>query len=148
MDISQREIIDGHVHFPHYAMGDSLMAIMGEAGVGSLAVVCTPDERRLSLVPDAFHLKGRFPERVYVFGGLDISPLFMASEIAGEAFAHNVDVLREMGADGVKMIEGKAMRRRRVKNSASNQATAATAAAPIQSTSTPAIPPTAANPGF
>jgi hypothetical protein len=114
MAFSEGQIIDGHVHFPHYSYGDSLMSIMAEAGVGRLAVVCTPDERRLSLVPDAMHLKGRFPERVYVFGGLDISPLFMAPDIAGEAFAHYVDTLIQMGADGIKMIEGKATIRKQL----------------------------------
>lgn len=114
MAFSERQIIDGHVHFPHYALGDSLMDIMGAAGVDGLAVVCTPDEKRLSLVPDAMHLKRRFPDKVYVFGGLDISPLFMAPDIAGEAFAHYVDVLDEMGADGIKMIEGKVQIRKQL----------------------------------
>ncbi len=114
MAFFERQIIDGHVHFPHYSYGDSLMAIMAEAGVGRLAVVCTPDEKRLSLVPDAMQLKGRFPGRVYVFGGLDISPLFMAPDIAGETFANYVDVLLEMGVDGIKMIEGKATMRKQL----------------------------------
>lgn len=114
MSFSRRHIIDGHVHFPHFSFGDSLMAIQEEAGVEAVAVVCTPDEKRLSMVPDAMHLKGRFPERVYVFGGLDISPLFMTPDIAGEAFAHYVDVLNEMGADGIKMIEGKAIIRKQL----------------------------------
>lgn len=114
MAFTNRHIIDGHVHFPHYSFGDSLISIMDAAGIEALAVVCTPDEKRLSLVPDAMHLKARFPERVYVFGGLDISPLFMAPEIAGEAFARTVDVLNEMGADGIKMIEGKAMIRKQL----------------------------------
>lgn len=114
MSFSQRYIIDGHVHFPHFSFGDSLMAIQEEAGVDAVAVVCTPDEKRLSLVPDAMHLKARFPDRVYVFGGLDISPLFIAPDIAGEAFAHYVDALVEMGADGIKMIEGKAMIRKQL----------------------------------
>ena len=114
MAFSQRQIIDGHVHFPHYSMGDSLMSLMAGAGINALAVVCTPDEKRLSLVPDAMHLKGRFPDQVYVFGGLDISPLFMAPDLAGEAFANYVDALMEMGADGIKMIEGKAMMRKQL----------------------------------
>jgi hypothetical protein len=111
---STRKIIDGHVHFAHMDYGDGLMAIMQGAGIDKLAVVCTPDENRLSLVPDALHLKAEHPGMVYVFGGLDISPLFMAPEIAGEAFAHYVDVLSGMGADGVKMIEGKAEMRKRL----------------------------------
>jgi predicted TIM-barrel fold metal-dependent hydrolase len=59
-------------------------------------------------------LKAEHPRRVYLFGGLDISPLFMTPEIAGEAFAHYVDVLLVLGADGIKMIEGKAEMRKRL----------------------------------
>ncbi len=114
MTFSQRRIIDGHIHYAHYSYADSLMAILDDAGIDRLGVVCTPDEQRLSLVPDALHLKAMHPEQVYVFGGLDISPLFMTPDIAGEAFAHYVDVLCEMGVDGIKMIEGKAEIRKRL----------------------------------
>ena len=114
MTFSQRKIIDGHIHYAHYSYADSLMTILDGAGIDRLGVVCTPDEQRLSLVPDALHLKAMHPDRVYVFGGLDISPLFMAPDIAGEAFAHYVDVLCEMGVDGIKMIEGKAEIRKRL----------------------------------
>lgn len=114
MTFSQRRIIDGHIHFAHYSFADSLMAILGDAGIDQLGVVCTPDESRLSLVPDALYLKAMYPEQVYVFGGLDISPLFMEPNIAGKAFADYVDVLCEMGVDGIKMIEGKAEIRKRL----------------------------------
>ena len=99
---------------PHYSYADSLMVILEDAGIDQLGVVCTPDEQRLSLVPDALHLKAMHPEKVYVFGGLDISPLFMTPDIAGEVFAHYVDVLCDMGVDGIKMIEGKAEIRKRL----------------------------------
>ena len=112
MTLEKRKIIDGHVHYAHYSYQDSLMAIMDEAGIEKLAAVCTPDEAKLSLVPDALLLKAAYPERVYVFGGLDISPLFISPDIAGEAFAHYVDVLLGMGVDGIKMIEGKVQMRK------------------------------------
>jgi hypothetical protein len=114
MHFPQRKIIDGHIHYAHYSYEDSLMMLLKKAGIESLAVVCTPDEARLSLVPDALHLKAKHPQNVYVFGGLDISPLFMAPDIAGEAFAHYVDVLSAMGSDGIKMIEGKVEMRKRL----------------------------------
>ena len=114
MNFSERKIIDGHIHYAHFSYADSLMKILEGAGIDKLAVVCTPDEKRLSLVPDALLLKAQHPQSVYVFGGLDISTLFMAPDIAGEAFAHYVDILEGMGADGVKMIEGKAQMRQRL----------------------------------
>ena len=112
MTLEKRKIIDGHVHYAHYSYQDSLMAVMDEAGMEKLAVVCTPDEARLSLVPDALLLKAAYPDRIYLFGGLDISPLFITPEICGEVFAHYVDVLLGMGADGIKMIEGKVQMRK------------------------------------
>jgi len=114
MVFSNRKIIDSHIHYAHYFYEDSLMSILDESGIDKLVVVCTPDEARLSLVPDALYLKGKYPDRVYVFGGLDISPLFLTPEIVGEVFAHYVDILRAMGVDGIKMIEGKVQIRKRL----------------------------------
>lgn len=114
MAFRKRRIIDGHVHYGHYSFGVTLMPLLAEAGVNQLAVVSTPDEARLSLLPDALHLKGLYPNKVYVFGNLDISPLLLAPDIAGESFSHYVDLLLEMGTDGVKMIEGKPEIRRRI----------------------------------
>lgn len=114
MQFLKREIIDGHIHYAHTSYEEDLMSILDGAGIDKLAIVCTPDEQRLSLVPDALHLKGKHLGKVYVFGGLDISPLFIEPETAGEAFAHYVDVLMEMGVDGVKMIEGKAQIRKQL----------------------------------
>ena len=114
MTFSDQNIIDGHIHYAHYSYDESLMSILSNAGIDKLAIVCTPDEKRLSLVPDAMHLKANHPDQVYVFGGLDISPLFITPEIVGEAFAHYVDVLSSMGADGIKMVEGKVEMRKRL----------------------------------
>jgi len=114
MELRKRRIIDAHVHYPHYSYGVSLMPLLAEAGVNQLAVVSTPDENRLSLLPDALHLKGLYPNKVYVFGNLDISPLYLNPDNAGETFAHYLDVLSEMGVDGIKMIEGKPTLRKRL----------------------------------
>ena len=114
MELRKRRIIDAHVHYPHYSYGVSLMPMLAEAGVNQLAVVSTPDENRLSLLPDALHLKGLYPNKVYVFGNLDISPLYLAPDIAGESFARYVEKFAEMGVDGVKMIEGKPAIRKRL----------------------------------
>jgi len=114
MHFTERKIIDGHIHYAHFSYAESLMSMLAGEGIDRLAVVCTPDEKRLSLVPDALLLKGHYPNQVYVFGGLDISSLFMAPDIAGEVFAKYVDVLSEMGVDGIKMIEGKALIRKQL----------------------------------
>ena len=57
-----------------------LIGILDDNRVGKFNIVCTPHRTRLSLVPDALLVKSFHPQRTYVFGGLDISPLFMAPE--------------------------------------------------------------------
>ncbi len=100
-------ITDGHIHYGHPQLMVSLQAALADNAVGRCNIVCTPHRTRLSLVPDALHLKAHFPGQVYVFGGLDISPLFMDREHCGAHFARYLDTLAGMGCDGVKMIEGK-----------------------------------------
>jgi hypothetical protein len=106
-DFANLPILDAHVHFGHPAFQSGLMHIMDENKVGKFNIVCTPHRTRLSLVPDALLVKSHAPGRVYVFGGLDISALFMAPQTCGEIFATYVDQLLDMGCDGIKMIEGK-----------------------------------------
>ncbi len=105
-------IIDGHIHYAHPDLMQGLMQVLDANGVARANIVCTPDQQRLSLNPDALHLKAHYPERIYVFGGLDISALFMAPQACGAQFAAYLDVLAAMGCDGVKMIEGKPDMRR------------------------------------
>jgi predicted TIM-barrel fold metal-dependent hydrolase len=86
---------------------DGLIDVLDRQGVDRFNIVCTPHESRLSLVPDALHLKAHYPNRAFVFGGLNVSVLFIAPEQAGAVFADYVDTLLTMGCDGVKMVEGK-----------------------------------------
>ncbi len=100
-------LLDCHIHFGHPNYLAGLINILDEQAVGKFNIVCTPHRARLSLVPDALLVKSHHPGRAYVFGGLDISPLFMAPESCGALFAAYVDQLLDMGCDGIKMIEGK-----------------------------------------
>jgi predicted TIM-barrel fold metal-dependent hydrolase len=85
-----------------------LIHIMDELGISRFNVVCTPQVNRISYVPDALHLKANYPDRVFVFGGLDVSPLLHDPMEAGPFFADYIDTLMVMGCDGLKMHEGKA----------------------------------------
>jgi predicted TIM-barrel fold metal-dependent hydrolase len=106
-ELADLPVTDCHVHYGHPGFGNGLIEIMDRLRISRLNVVCTPDGRRLSLVPDALHLKAHHPERVYVFGGLDVSALLLTPKEAGRRFSSYVETLVAMGCDGVKMIEGK-----------------------------------------
>ena len=105
-------VIDGHIHYPHPLMMQDLINTCNQLKIDRLNIVCTPDQERLSLVPDALHLKAHYPDRVYVFGGLDISAYFRDPNAVGSTFAANVDQLLAAGCDGIKMIEGKPIMRK------------------------------------
>jgi Amidohydrolase len=105
-------IIDGHIHYPHPDMMRDLINICDQLKMDRINIVCTPDQQRLSLVPDALHLKAHFRDRIYVFGGLDISAYFRNPNAIGIIFAANVEQLLAVGCDGIKMIEGKPMMRK------------------------------------
>lgn len=107
MDSPPCPITDCHIHYAHPRLMPELLELCDEAGIGKFNIVCTPDQKRLSLTPDALHLKANYPDRVYVFGGLDISPLFVEPDRAGEIFADYAEKLIHLGCDGIKMIEGK-----------------------------------------
>jgi len=111
-ELSQLSIIDCHIHYPHLMMMKDLIHTCDQLRIERLNIVCTPDQQRLSLVPDALHLKAHYPDRVYVFGGLDISAYFRQPEAIGHIFSENVDQLLAAGCDGIKMIEGKPMLRK------------------------------------
>lgn len=105
-------IIDCHIHYPHPQMMDSLMKVIDHLGINRLNIVCTPDQKRLSLIPDALHLKAHYPEKVFVFGGLDVSVYFREAHRVGEAFSEYIDLLSSLGCDGIKMIEAKPQMRK------------------------------------
>jgi hypothetical protein len=106
-DFCSSPLIDCHIHYPHISQLSNLMQICDRLKIERLNIVCTPDRLRLSLVPDALHLKAHYPERVFVFGGLDVSAYFRAPDHVGAYFAASLDLLSAVGCDGIKMIEGK-----------------------------------------
>ena len=98
-------VLDCHIHYAHPSLMPSLIETCDNLRIDRFNIVCTPHQQRLSLVPDALHLKAHHPARVYVFGGLNVAAYFMAPQDVGEIFAEFVDLLLAAGCDGVKMIE-------------------------------------------
>ena len=106
-DLADVPLLDCHIHFAHPDFMPGLLKILDEHGVRKFNLVCTPHRARLSLVPDALYLKSHHPQRAYVFGGPDISPLFISPDTCGALFAQDAVRMMGMGCDGIKMIEGK-----------------------------------------
>ena len=107
LGVSDFSITDCHIHYAHPNLMKGLISACDKLGLDKINIVCTPDMKRLSLIPDALHLKSHYPERVYVFGGLDVSVYFREPRRAGKLFADSIEYLMGLGCDGIKMIEAK-----------------------------------------
>lgn len=105
-------VTDCHIHYAHPSLMKSLIAACDRLDIDRMNIVCTPDMNRLSLIPDALHLKSHYPNRVFVFGGLDVSVYFREPQRVGAVFADTIDLLMNLGCDGIKMIEAKPQMRK------------------------------------
>lgn len=84
-----------------------LDSIRAHVGLDRMNIVCTMNRDNVNANPPAFVAKAEFPERFYVFAGLDHSACLSGGKVTGPSLAEQVDRLRALGADGIKMIENK-----------------------------------------
>ncbi len=115
------DLIDCHFHIHADSLdlsrvGETLQHFCRVTGVETVSIVCVPDglhpgyDSRQVFI--GLLLKALRPENVYVFGGLDYSDLPAGGK---PDFAAQAQRLFDMGADGIKMLEGKPTTRRIVK---------------------------------
>lgn len=97
-------IVDTHVHLASVTAIDGFRRIMKSCAVDALGVACIQRDKP-HINPTAFLMKARYPESTFVFGGLDYDP--PGREENGMDFAGQAQRLVSLGADGMKMIEGK-----------------------------------------
>ena len=109
-------VIDCHVHLR--TTPDALVngaEILEGTKYEAMNIVCTPqlDNETLPLNPLGFLFKALHPGKVYLFPGLRFPPGGITE--SGETdFAEQIDHLIAMGADGLKMHEGKPTVRKQV----------------------------------
>ena len=89
--------IDGHIHFSHYPRLFELSEYLQQLSLDAVGIVSLPDPARTNYNPEAFGAKAALPESCYVFGGLDY----------GRELASQVAELHALGADGIKLWDGK-----------------------------------------
>jgi len=102
-------VVDGHIHFPHPGLIDDFVAVMEDIGLARANLVGTPDLQTVNQNPALIHFKAHHPQRVYVCGALDYTPVWADADHASQALAGQIATLAELGFDGLKLIEGKPM---------------------------------------
>ena len=105
-------VVDGHIHFPHAEQMDGFVAVMDEQQLARANLVGTPDLQTISHNPALIHFKAHHPQRVYISGALDYTQVWADPARAPEAVAGQIAVLRSIGFDGLKVVEGKPMVRK------------------------------------
>lgn len=103
----KRVIVDAHQHLWKVEEADRLVEIADVVGLERFGIVCTTSPEQVNANPPALVCKARNPGRVYALCGLDHSKRMSHGVIDTPTLAEQVDRLIEMGADGIKMIEGK-----------------------------------------
>ena len=109
-DLAKRPIIDCHAHFG----GEDLEAIDGmmekelAAGVKQVALVMTSVPSRPNANAQAIYAKRRYPDRIFLFAGPDYAHVSQdVDHRLTYSFPQQVDRLIALGADGIKLINGK-----------------------------------------
>src|ERR1700754_358430 len=102
--------VDAHIHFDSVRHYSRLMSDMRRTGADQFCVLVI---ERFDRSPrgfkqaEAIWLKLREPERAFVFGGIDYSGLFDGAGELEVPFVEQLETIRAIGLDGVKLINGK-----------------------------------------
>lgn len=99
--------IDCHQHAWGLDSLDNIRAIADHIGFEAVNIVCCIDDQQPNANPPALVAKALFPDRVYVFAGLDHSAYLSGGKVSTPPLAEQIDRLRALGADGIKMLENK-----------------------------------------
>lgn len=101
------KIADCHIHYSSNISVDEMAKILDYCNTDIANIVVVPDKLKLSAVQDALILKHKLKDRIYVFASLDASCYFINKKTLGKSMARHALLMRKLGCDGIKMIEGK-----------------------------------------
>jgi len=112
VDFVDVPVIDGHIHFAHPDLEGDLLSILDSLGMSRANLVAVPDLQHVNQNPALIYFKTLHPDRVYISGALDYLDTLGGVQGAPQGLAAQIARLREIGFDGLKLVEGKPMVRR------------------------------------
>ena len=112
--LAEIALVDGHIHFPHPWLMDDVLAVMETVQLAGVNLVSTPDLQYINHNPALIHFKAHHPDCVYICGALDYTQVFADLARAPETLAAQASILRAIGFDGLKLVEGKPMVRKMI----------------------------------
>jgi predicted TIM-barrel fold metal-dependent hydrolase len=113
------QIVDGHVHFRGLEWTESLLELMKAVPLAGINLVSTPNPDTINQNAEQIYLKTCYPDRFYASGGLDYVEVASQGAMDDPArrsalLGAQVHKLKEIGFDGLKLIDGKPTARQRV----------------------------------
>ena len=108
------DILDGHVHMGDIEQEQETLDVAEATGIARMGLVAIQDPSSGSGVPEALYMKWRYPDRFYVFAGLNHATRLSEGKVQTRGLAEQAGDLAAIGCDGMKMIEGKPTSRQRM----------------------------------
>jgi predicted TIM-barrel fold metal-dependent hydrolase len=96
-------VIDGHIHCKHPERMDGILAVMEGVPYTRINLLSMPDQEQINHNPAVIRFKSCYPDRAYISGGLDYVQAFADQERAAQNLVSQVETLKVIGFDGLKM---------------------------------------------
>lgn len=106
------EIIDDHVHYSPEVTPSFLAQFLSQTGTDRAVIQAVSHSKEITLIPGALEMKHLYPGRFWVFGAPDRTLYGSAGDRLGALQADYIRRMRELGLDGVKLLEGKPQMRK------------------------------------
>ncbi len=100
-------IVDNHVHMGNMAEERAMLGIREATGIDKMALVSIQNAEKGEGLAGSLYMKARRPQVFYVFAGLNHAAKLSGGRVHTRTLAEQVDLIRAMGCDGLKMVEGK-----------------------------------------
>ena len=98
---------DCHVHMGAMDGEEHMLAIQQATGMEKMSFVAIQNPKEGSGLAGPLQMKLKYPDRFYVFAGLNHARTISEDQVEAFSLAEQVDRFIQMGCDGIKMIEGK-----------------------------------------
>jgi predicted TIM-barrel fold metal-dependent hydrolase len=89
-------------------------AIRAATGIDKAALVSIQNPASGSGLPQSLYMKAQYPDRYYVFAGLNHAAKLSEGLVETPSLAEQVETFAALGCEGIKMIEGKPTSRQRM----------------------------------
>jgi len=98
-------VVDAHVHMGALDRLDRLDAVRERLGLERMNLVCVPGREVVNVNHNAFVAKASRPGAYSIFPALDHTAWWSDGKVPTPSLVEQVDRLRALGADGIKMLE-------------------------------------------